>query len=50
MVKEGEDIDMTKSYGGYQETITEVIENTEKDSYQKWKESLHVVNVPKFHF
>ena len=51
MIKEGnvnEDIDMTKSYGGYQETIAEAIENTEKDSYQKWKDSLHVVNVPKF--
>lgn len=48
MMKEGEDIDMTKSYGGYQETLIKAIEDTEKDSYQKWKESLHVVNVPKF--
>lgn len=45
---EAEDIDMTKSYGGYVETITEAIENAEKDSYQKWKDSLHIVNVPKF--
>lgn len=43
-----EDIDMTKSYGGYQETLTKAIEDAEKDSYQKWKDSLHVVNVPKF--
>jgi hypothetical protein len=51
MMKEGnvnEDIDMKKSYGGYVKTLTEAIEDTEKDSYQKWKDSLHVVNVPKF--
>lgn len=48
MVKEGEDIDMAKSYGGYQETLIKAIEDTEKDSYQKWKDSLHVVNMPKF--
>lgn len=51
MMEEGnvnEDIDMKASYGGYVKTLTEAIEDTEKDSYQKWKDSLHVVNVPKF--
>lgn len=50
MIKEvyADPIDMTKSYGGYQEALTEAIEDAEKDSYQKWKDSLHVVNVPKF--
>ena len=45
---QNEDIDMKNSYGGYVKTLTEAIEDTEKDSYQKWKESLHVVNVLKF--
>ena len=45
---QNEDIDMTKSCGEYQETLTKEIEDTEKDPYQKWKDSLHVANVPKF--
>ena len=45
---QNEDIDMKESYGGYVKTIDEAIEDTEKDSYQKWKDSLHVVNLPKF--
>ena len=43
-----EDIDLTKSYGGYNEAVAEAIKDEAKDSYQKWKDSLHVINVPKF--